>query len=84
MSIEEEAWEYYESIVTAELAMYIARAHGEYEGAAIRRCCTQLIKKVKSKRIKLIFKGLKKSLYPVGALATIRRNFDDACGAVNE
>lgn len=80
MTIEEEAWEYYECIVIAELAMYMARAYGEYEGKAIKNCCTQLIKKAKSPRVRLIFKGLRKSLYPVGALTTIRRNFDEACG----
>lgn len=35
MNIEDEAWEYYECIVIAELAMYMARAHGEYESKAI-------------------------------------------------
>ena len=83
MNIEDEAWEYYECIVIAELAMYMARAHGEYESKAIRNCCTQLLKRIKSKRIRLIFKGLRKSMYPVGALATLRGNFDDCCEEQN-
>ena len=83
MNIEDEAWEYYECIVIAELAMYMARAHGEYESKAIRNCCTQLLKRIKSNRIRLIFKGLRKSMYPVGALATLRRNFDDCCEEQN-
>lgn len=72
--------EYYDCIMTCELSVAMARKFGEYENKALRSCCKMLAKRIKNDSIRRIIKGVQKANYPVGALAKIRREFDEACG----
>lgn len=74
----DEAIEYYDFIMTAEICYKIAELHGEYPNKKLKECCLSLSKRATSKRVKLIFKGISKQAFPIGALAKIRREFDEA------
>lgn len=74
----EEAIEYYDSIMTAEICYRIAELYGDNPNTKLRMCCINLSLKAKSKRVSLIFKGIAKSAFPIGALAKIRRELDEA------
>jgi len=75
-----EAMEYYDFIMTAELCIKLAEKYGEYPNTKLKECCKSLSKRSEFKRIKLIFKGISRQTYPMGALAKVRREFDEALG----
>lgn len=72
--------EYYDFIMTCEIAVALARKDGRPENKTLRECIKVLLKRSQHKQVALIFKGIKKANYPVGALCKIRREFDEALG----
>lgn len=80
MEQEKVALEYYDCIITCEIAIKMAQLHGEYPNRILRLCCKALCKRIEDKRVRLIIKGIGKANYPIGALAKVRREFDEALG----
>lgn len=80
MSTESIALEYYDFIMTCEIAVTNARLHRMPENKTLRECIKTLLKRCQHKQVALIFKGIKKANYPVGALAKVRREFDESLG----
>ena len=76
---EETALEYYDCIMTCEIAVKMAQLYGEYPNRALRQCCKALCKRIKDDRVRRIIKHVGKQNYPLGALAKIRREFDSVC-----
>lgn len=71
------AREYCDFLVTCELAVAMARKDNRPENKTLRECIKVLLKRSEHKETKLIFKGIKKANYPVGALAKMRREFNE-------
>lgn len=78
--VQSKALEYYDCIMTCEIAVRMAQLHGEYPNRILRDCIKQMLLRIEHKEVKLIFKGIKKANYPLGALAKVRREFDEALG----
>lgn len=76
MNVEEQATEYLDCLVSAELSAELARRFGEKENLAVRNCCTALMQRILDRQNYLIFEGLRKQPFPAGALAMMRRQLD--------
>lgn len=71
------AREYCDFLVTCEIAVALARQDNRPENKTLRECIKVLLKRSEHKEVKLIFKGIKKANYPVGALCKMRREFNE-------
>lgn len=78
MDLKEQAEEYLDCLVTAELAFAMARKFREKENNAVKNCCSAMLQRIRCNRNYQVFDGLRRQPFPSGALAMMRRQLDNA------
>ncbi|EOI5723038.1 hypothetical protein ACMUBS_000608 [Cronobacter turicensis] len=80
MNVEEQCLEYLDSLITLELAVRFAQLEDRKINATIRATVTELLKRIRDKKIRTIFAGLARQPFPDGALKMLRRQLDSMVG----
>lgn len=72
--------EYLDALVTVELSVRFAQLEDRKINATIRATVTELLKRIRDKKIRAIFAGLARQPFPNGALKMMRRQLDSLVG----
>ncbi|WP_186767851.1 DUF7740 domain-containing protein [Enterobacter roggenkampii] len=72
--------EYLDALVTVELSVRFAQLEDRKINATIRATVTELLKRIRDKKIRAIFAGLARQPFPDGALKMMRRQLDSLVG----
>ncbi|EQA1694535.1 hypothetical protein O1E46_RS20755 [Enterobacter hormaechei] len=72
--------EYLDALVTVELSVRFSQLEGRKINATIRATVTELLKRIRDKKIRAIFAGLARQPFPDGVLKMMRRQLDSMVG----
>lgn len=74
--MQEQFEEYYDTLMTLELAVHLAEREKRPVNTTIRNCWHSVSKRVANAQNRSIFTGLCKQQFPLGALRMLRRHLD--------
>lgn len=74
--IEKQFIEYYDALMTLEIAVRIAECDKRPVNRTIRDCWSAVSTRVSNKQNRAIFTGVCKQQFPLGALRMLRRQLD--------
>lgn len=72
--------EYLDALVTVELSVRFAQLEDRKINATIRATVTELLKRIRDRKIRTIFAGLAHQPFPDGALKMMSRQLDSLVG----
>lgn len=68
-----QAREYMDALVTMELCAKL----NDRPNSALKACCKSIHSRLTDAKVKAIINGVGRQMFPVGAVAMLRRNLDD-------